>query len=59
MKVLNEKTEQIWIFQTGKNQTKYLENNLTLFFSFLDINNLSVQLNKFNKMNPLALYILV
>ena len=59
MKVLDEKTEQIWIFQTGKNQTKYLENNLNLFFPFLDINNLSVQLNKFNKINPGALYVSV
>ena len=52
MRVLNEKTEQIKIFQTRKNKTKYLENNLNLFFWFLDINNSSAQLNKFNKINP-------
>ena len=52
MKVLNGKTEQIKIFQTVKSKTKYLVNNLNIFFSFLDINSSSAQLNNFNTINP-------
>ena len=51
MRVLNDKTEQIEIFQSGKKKTKYLENNLNLFFSFLHIKTAVAQLNKLNEIN--------
>ena len=51
MRVLNDKTELIEIFQTGKRKTKYLENNLNLFFSFLHIKTAGAQLNRLNEIN--------
>ena len=51
MRVLNDKTEQIKIFQSEKKKTKYLENNSNLFFSFLHIKTAGAQLNKLNEIN--------
>ena len=45
-----------------KRKIQYLENNLNLFFPFLDINNSNAQVNQFNKINPgkkIGIYILV